>query len=113
MTSFRAGDIVSVPFPHVESSRINKRPALIICDQPIGPDGLVIWALMITSATNKGWPGDVEIPDHMGVGLPIPSVIRTEKISTIEVRDATPIGRVSDRLFNDVLSRVINYLPAR
>ena len=50
---------------------------------------------MITSAENRDWPGDVEIPDAAAAGLPIPSVIRTAKIATIEVGRAEPRGGVT------------------
>jgi mRNA interferase MazF len=51
---------------------------------------------MITSAGNRGWPGDVLLAhDHAEAGLPVPSVIRTTKIATIEARHAQRIGRMS------------------
>jgi hypothetical protein len=34
---------------------------------------------MITSAENRGWPGDVEIDDPGAAGLPAPSLIQTAK----------------------------------
>ena len=49
---------------------------------------------MITSAANRGWIGDVPIPDTAGSGLPAPSVIRTAKIATIDAARAELRGRV-------------------
>jgi mRNA interferase MazF len=72
MTSFEAGDIIVVDYPHVETSQLRRRPSLVISTKPVGPDGLVLWAVMITSADNKRWPGDVVIADHAALGLPIP-----------------------------------------
>jgi mRNA interferase MazF len=50
---------------------------------------------MITSAENRGWPGDVPVNNLELAGLPAPSVIRTAKIATIESSDATKLGRIS------------------
>jgi mRNA interferase MazF len=47
---------------------------------------------MITAAANPRWPDDVEIADHEDAGLPIPSVVRTVKIATIEARAASKLG---------------------
>ena len=55
----------------------------------------LLWVLMITSAENRGWPGDEAVSDLAGAGLPAASVIRTAKIATIEVADATKLGKVS------------------
>lgn len=60
---------------------------------PAAGDGPgVLWVLMVTSAENRAWPGDVRIPDHGAAGLPAPSVIRTAKVATIDSRDAEPLG---------------------
>lgn len=110
MTSFNAGDIIVVDYPHVETSQLKRRPALVVSANPIGRNGLLLWAVMITSAANKRWPGDVEIPDHTALGLPIPSVVRTEKISTLESAGADLICRCDDALLVDVQERVAGYL---
>jgi mRNA interferase MazF len=47
---------------------------------------------MITSAANRGWPGDVSISDLKTAGLPAPSLVRAAKIATIEAADAQRIG---------------------
>ena len=110
MTSFEAGDIIVVDYPHVETSQLKRRPALVVSTKPIGPDGLVLWAVMITSADNKRWPGDVVIVDHIALGLPIPSVVRTAKISTLECGGADLICRCDDKLLPDVQSRIAGNL---
>lgn len=94
MTRFEAGDIVRVPFPHVETNQRRYRPALVLTREPIGLEGLLIWLAMITNAKRKPWPGDVEILGHAAAGLPIPSVVRTAKIATLEAASADRIGRL-------------------
>lgn len=55
----------------------------------------LLWVLMITSAENRGWVGDVPVTSLPQAGLPVPSIIRTAKIATIEARDAEPLGKVA------------------
>jgi mRNA interferase MazF len=61
---------------------------------------------MITSAENRPWLGDHPIVEYSRVGLPIPSVVRATKITTVEARDAEPVGQVEDALLTDVLATV-------
>jgi mRNA interferase MazF len=61
---------------------------------------------MITSAENRGWPGDVTISNLASAGLPVTSVVRTAKIATIEVADATKLGRVSAASLKQVIGKV-------
>jgi mRNA interferase MazF len=61
---------------------------------------------MITSAENRGWPGDVTINNLEQAGLPAPSVIRTAKIATIEVSDATRLGKISATLLKQAINKI-------
>jgi mRNA interferase MazF len=94
--NLRAGDIVWVPFTHVEDASLHPRPALIVATG-LGPAGTLCWALMITNAKRESWPGDVLIADYGAVGLPVPSKIRTAKIATLQAHAAHHLGRLSDR----------------
>lgn len=87
-------DVVRVPFPYTDRPVRQFRPALVIASPVMSDRPALLWVLMITSAANRGWSGDVEIADHAAAGLPVASVIRTEKIATIEARDAESIGRL-------------------
>ena len=112
MTSFSAGDIVWVPFPHVESDETRSRPALVISNTPIGSEGALFWAMMVTNALRPGWPGDLIIEDLAAAGLSHPSKIRTAKIATLEAQGAEPIGRIDDALLAEVRARMAAYLDA-
>ncbi len=85
-------DLVKVPFPYANRPVQQRRPALVVAvpDVP-GAPGL-LWVLMVTSAGNRGWPGDVVISDLVEAGLPAPSVVRPAKIAMIEASDAERIG---------------------
>jgi mRNA interferase MazF len=52
----------------------------------------LLWLIMITSAENRGWPGDVGLSDLRAAGLPAPSIVRPAKIATVDARDAQRLG---------------------
>ncbi len=54
-----------------------------------------VWVLMITSADNQRWDGDVEISFLEPTGVTAPSVVRTVNIATLEQDQAEKIGRLS------------------
>jgi mRNA interferase MazF len=93
MPRFELWDVVAVPFPYVERPIQQRRPVLVVAADLGAPHDL-LWVLMITAAANPRWPDDVEIADHEDAGLPIPSVVRTAKIATIEARAASKLGSI-------------------
>jgi mRNA interferase MazF len=116
MPTFSRGDVVKVPFPYTSRPTRQFRPALVVSDGDVaggGTDFGLIWVLMITSAQNRGWPGDVALDDLSGTGLPAPSVVRTAKIATIEARDALLLGRIGEGARAEVLARVQTLLGLR
>ena len=106
MPSFRQGDVIKVPFPYTDRPTRQSRPALVASVGGIEDAHGLLWVVMITSAGNRGWPGDVPVSSLDAAGLPVPSVIRTAKIATIEASDATKLGRVSEAVFRKVVLRL-------
>ncbi|KPF63327.1 growth inhibitor PemK [Bosea sp. AAP35] len=95
MASFEQGDVVRVPFPYTDRSTRQHRPALVVSAGGIGEEQGLLWVVMITSAENRPWPGDVAIDGgDEETGLPAPSVVRPCKIATIEARHAQKLGRL-------------------
>lgn len=106
MPSFERGDVVRVPFPYTDRNTRQHRPALIISNGPVGEGDALLWVAMITSAQNRPWPGDHAIADFAEAGLPIASVVRPAKITTIEARDAEPVGRLEQPLTDQVMETI-------
>lgn len=112
-------DIVSVPFPYTDRPTRQRRPALVV--RRIDPNREIssvsmapalsdlLWVLMITSAENRGWPGDVAVSGR-ATGLPMPSLIRTTKIATVAAADARRIGHVPTRQRAAVLDLLRGWL---
>ena len=94
MPLFSPGDIVRVPFPHVERAVMVMRPALVVSARSIGANGSLAWVAMITNAAREPWPGDVIIDGSVEYGLIVLSKVRTAKISTIEIKSASRLGQV-------------------
>jgi mRNA interferase MazF len=111
MPNCRQGDVVRVPFPYTDREARQHRPALVVSHGGLGDGETLLWVVMITSAANRGWPGDVSLADsYAAAGLPIPSVIRTTKIATIEARHAQRIGRLSPQRWDEVAAMLRYHL---
>jgi mRNA interferase MazF len=103
MPTYSRGDVVKVPFPYTDRDVRQRRPALVVSDQPLGDDGRLHWVLMITSADHRRWPGDVSLGRRHGeAGLPAPSLIRTSKITTVATDRMEPLGRMPDAFMDAV-----------
>lgn len=104
MQTFEQGDIIRVPFPYTDRDTRQRRPALVVSNGVTGEGGSLLWVVMITSARNRPWVGDVPVPDQ--TGLPAPSVVRPVKIATIEARHADRLGKLPADSCDVVMERV-------
>jgi mRNA-degrading endonuclease toxin of MazEF toxin-antitoxin module len=87
--------------------RVEMRPALVV-SRPLGANNHLFWALMITSAGRSSWPMDVDLrARHLECGLPVPCVIRAEKVAVFRV-DAVDrqLGQLPDDLLEAVRSNL-------
>ena len=106
MPTFSQGDVVRVPFPYTDRNTRRRRPALVISDGAVGPERTLLWVAMITSAASRPWPQDCPITNYATGGLPIASVVRPAKITTLEARDAEIIGAVDKATCEKALAAV-------
>ena len=83
-SSFSPFDVVIVPFPYTDRLAQKRRPALVVSSKALDNDHGLTWLMMITSAVNRGWMGDVEIKNLAQAGLPAASLVRPAKIATVE-----------------------------
>jgi len=119
MATFETWDIVKVPFPYTDRPVRQRRPALVIAAGELETAHGLLWLAMITSAANRGWPGDVSVSDLRVAGLPAASVVRPAKLATIEARDAEHLGTLprGDResvasYFKERLAQLLQSAPA-
>lgn len=88
-------DIVRVDFPFADQAATRRRPALVIAAPPAIEAVSILWVLMITSAARGRWPLDVPISDLHAGGLSHACVVRTAKVTTLDLRLAAQIGELS------------------
>lgn len=112
MRTFNQGDVVKVPFPYTDRSARQSRPALIVSLPAMEANHGLLWVVMITSAENRSWPGDVRIDDLSSAGLPAASVIRPTKIATIDAKDAQRLGSIGEERATQVLNEIHKRLIA-
>jgi len=111
MPTSELGDVVRVPFPYTDRETRQHRPALVVSNGGVGDGKRLLWVVMITSAQNRRWPGDVPlIENHAEIGLPVPSLVRSTKIATIEASHADRIGSVPDTVWTQVESELARHL---
>jgi mRNA interferase MazF len=84
--TYERWDVVVVPFPFADRAASRRRPALVVSGAD--PLGNVVGhhvLAMITSATHRRWPLDVQVSDLVSAGLPAPSAVRM-KLFTLDAR---------------------------
>ena len=84
--TYERWDVVVVPFPFADRTASRRRPALVVSQAD--PLGNVVGhhvLAMITSATHRRWPLDVQVRDLEAAGLPAPSLVRM-KLFTLDER---------------------------
>ena len=104
--------MIKVPFPYTDRATRQSRPALMVSTGQLEEMHGLLWVVMITSAENRGWPGDVPVENLKMAGLPVPSLIRSVKIATIDASDASKLGRVPAAQVRLVTGRLIEALTA-
>ncbi len=114
LETYKAFDIVVVPFPFTDSSQTKRRPALVLSSHKNFNNEISHSILaMITSARNKPWPLDTIIEDYAAAGLPKACTIRMKfftldhriiirKIGTLALKDQKTFRKMFLKLFQDL-----------
>lgn len=111
MPTFEFGDVVRAPFPYTDRDVRQHRPALVVA-AGLGADRQMVWVLMITSAENRRWPDDIEVGEPLAIGLPVPSVVRTAKIATVEADRIERVGSLTAEVAASVRQALVGRLSA-
>lgn len=88
---FRFGSIVLARFPFTDLSGAKRRPALVVSGDNEQRTDLIV--CFITSTLRSG-PGMAPLDATPGTGLKVPSVIRFDKLATLE--RAVIAGKIGD-----------------
>lgn len=104
----RRYDVVIVPFPYADQLAEKRRPALVVSADRFNRKHGLLWVVMITSAENQPRDGDIAITNAAKAGLPVPSVIRTAKIATIEPSRVVRIaGKIDGKIAQAVCKQLV------
>ena len=109
--TYKAFDVVVVPFPFADRKTTKRRPALVLSRNDSFGDKIGHSVLaMITSRGNVPWPLDVPIADGPSAGLTAPSVVRM-KLFTLDhrliLRKAGNLARADRRAVLDSLKHLL------
>ncbi len=107
--TYKKWDVVVVPFPFSDSSKMKPRPALILSNSGFNSKSGHSLLAMITTASNTNWHNDVSITDLEKAGLPVPSVVRfklfsldnrviLKKIGEFSAKDKVIFGQAFEKI---------------
>ena len=82
-SNFKPWDVVVVPFPYSDHPDEKVRPAVVLSPPTHTRATGVCSLVMITSAQNPRWEGDVLVTNLRATGLPVPSVVRPAKVMSL------------------------------
>ena len=69
--TYKAFDVVAVPFPFTDRNADKRRPALVITNERFNQQHNQLVLAMITSTTDHIWPSDVPISKWQEAGLTV------------------------------------------
>jgi len=95
MSGCEVWDVVKFPCPCGSQPVQETCLGLVVAVHPGKKTPSLVWVLMIASADNQRWDGDVEISFPEPTGVTVPVVVRTVNIVTLEQDQAEKIGRLS------------------
>src|SRR5262245_26802526 len=110
--TYKAFDIVVVPFPFVDSSERKRRPAVVLSNAECFNARAASSVLaMITTSTQHPWPLDYALSDWKGAGLPLASSVRMKlftldhrlilrKLGTLNALDQKEVQKILKKLFS-------------
>ena len=110
---YNRGEVVLIPVPFTDLSATKKRPVLIISNDKYNTaDQDIIVAAVTSNLIQKG----VSLTnDDLTQGtLPKPSIIRSDKVYTLNQRIVVKkIGRVAEGILDEVCADVVKFISAR
>lgn len=106
--TFERGSIVLVPFQYTDAFVKKKRPALVISNPEFQTETGHVVCLMITSRTVRT-SFDVIIEDTEDTGLLRKSIVRTNKVFTIDESEIIrQLGVCPEQILKDVMNTFLS-----
>ena len=108
MPVFAKGDVIVLPFPYSDLSRVKRRPAIVV---GLSSGGDIILCQITSKAVADGDAVPLNSADFVSGALSQPSNIRPNKLFTADSQTVLyQVGAVEQSLLDDVIRKVIEIL---
>ena len=108
--TFKAFDVVAVPFPFTDRDAAKRRPALVISNERFNQQHKQLVLAMITTATDNVWPGDVSFTHWQAAGLKVACHFRLKLFTLDQNLVLKTIGHLSSQDVKSVRAGLMDYL---
>ena len=95
--TFKAFDVVAVPFPFTDRDAAKRRPALVISNESFNQQHNQIVLAMITTAIENIWPSDVSLTNWQKAGLKVACRFRLKLFTLDQTLVLKIIGHLSSK----------------
>jgi mRNA interferase MazF len=108
--TFKAFDVVAVPFPFTDRDATKRRPALVISNEKFNQQHNQLVLAMITTATDNAWPSDVSLTNWQAAGLKVACQLRLKLFTLDQNLVLKAIGHLSSKDVKSVQAALTEYV---
>jgi mRNA interferase MazF len=108
--TFKAFDVVAVPFPFTDRNATKRRPALVISNEKFNQQHNQIVLAMITTTTDNVWPSDVTLTNWQKAGLKLSCQLRLKLFTLDQNLVLKAIGHLSSKDVKSVQAALTEYV---
>ena len=108
--TFKAFDVVAVPFPFTDRDATKRRPALVISNAKFNQQHNQIVLAMITTTTNNVWPSDVALASWQKAGLKVACQFRLKLFTLDQSLVLKSIGHLSSKDIKSVKAALTEFI---
>ena len=108
--TFKAFDVVAVPFPFTDRDATKRRPALVISNEKFNQQHNQIVLAMITTTTDNVWRSDVTLTNWQKAGLKLSCQLRLKLFTLDQNLVLKAIGHLSSKDVKSVQAALTEYV---
>ena len=108
--TFKAFDVVAVPYPFTDRDGTKRRPALVISNEKFNKQHDQIVLAMITTTTDNVWPSDVTLTNWQKAGLKLACQLRLKLFTLDQNLVLKIVGHLSPKDVKSVQTALTEYI---
>lgn len=108
--TFKAFDVVAVPFPFTDRDATKRRPALVISNERFNQQHNQLVLAMITTVTDNVWLSDVSLANWQEAGLKVACHFRLKLFTLDQNLILKTIGHLSPQDVKSVQAVLTEYV---